>query len=106
MTLAASRRDADSGRTPTGTPVITRGGDPAEVEALRQAFVRLRANRAVLEEAWPRLLREHLHEWVAVFGEGTLVTANMENIRAMIPDEAIAGAIVRYVEKSDMPLIL
>lgn len=73
----------------------------------REGFAEFAKNEEILALRWEELLREHLHEWVAVFSDGQLATGTtMRDIIGQVPLEARDSAVIRFVEQDERALLL
>ena len=69
----------------------------AHADEVRHASL-FRANAAYLLAEWPRLLKEHRDEWVAVYGDSVLIVSDtLESVWNEVPKEARRDAIVKHV---------
>lgn len=76
-----------------------------EAEQTRELLRLFRENLEVLDREWPMLVRDHLHEWVAVYGGGTLVVkATSEDIDAAVPPAERGTAVIRYIINDELAL--
>lgn len=69
----------------------------AHADEVRHASL-FRANAAFILAEWPRLLKEHRGEWVAVYGDSVLIVSDtLESVWNEVPKEARRDAIAKRV---------